>query len=151
MKSLIKPSIGTLTAMLFLVIGIAEATASDLVFHEARVILTHEQSLHGAGYLTIRNDSGQDDRLIKASCNCASRVEIHTMTMDGDIMRMRPVSNGLEIPAGQEISLHPGGLHLMLIGMKSSPSPLIMTLIFERVGEVRVPFVQYLRAESHHS
>ena len=94
------------------------------------------------GYLLIRNHGAQDDRLVAAAVDRAPEVQIHEMRMDGDVMRMREVEGGLVIPAGQVVSLQPGGYHLMLMG----PEPLAagethdVTLTFERAGEVTVPF-----------
>jgi len=46
-------------------------------------------------------------------------VELHTMTMDGDVMRMREVEGGIELPAGETVELAPGGLHIMFMGLES--------------------------------
>jgi copper(I)-binding protein len=62
------------------------------------------------------------------------------MVRDGDVMRMRPV-DGVEIRAGQTVTLRPGGFHLMLIGL-SQPlrqgETVPVTLRFERAGDVQV-------------
>jgi periplasmic copper chaperone A len=52
----------------------------------------------------------------------AGRVEMHTMTMEGDVMRMRHVPR-VELPAGKPVKLAPGGLHLMLFGVKEPLVP----------------------------
>lgn len=94
----------------------------------------------GAGFLSIRNTSATPDRLLSASSPVARRVELHTMSMDGAVMRMRPVED-IPVPAGGAVQLAPGGLHLMLIGLTQ---PLVqggrapLTLRFERAGEVQV-------------
>ena len=44
---------------------------------------------------------------------------VHEMTMDGNVMRMRPVPGGLALPPGQAVTLQPGGYHIMLEGLKS--------------------------------
>jgi copper(I)-binding protein len=70
-------------------------------------------------------------------------VEIHTHMRDGDVMRMRPVS-GIDLPAGQAVTLQPGGLHLMLIGLGSAlerGQRVPVTLVLERAGEVEVTLV----------
>ncbi|WP_243634446.1 copper chaperone PCu(A)C [Roseicella frigidaeris] len=98
------------------------------------------QSGTGAGFLTIANQGGAADRLIGASTPAARVTEIHTHVREGDVLRMRPVA-AVEIPAGQTVTLQPGGFHLMLIGLLA---PLIqgqtvpVTLRFERAGEVQV-------------
>ena len=97
----------------------------------------------GAGYLTIRNDGAQPDRLIAASSPRAAKVEIHTMSLDNGIMRMRPLPNGLVVPAGGEALLAPGGNHIMLIGLKAplkEGERVPATLRFARAGTLTVHF-----------
>ena len=72
----------------------------------------------GAVYLTVRNGTSADDRLVGGSTPAARAVEIHTMRMDEEIMRMRR-QDGLDIPAGGSAELGPGGTHLMLVGLKA--------------------------------
>lgn len=94
----------------------------------------------GVGFLTIRNTGATPDRLLSASSPIARRVELHSMTMEGAVMRMRPVET-IPVPAGGTVQLAPGGLHIMLIGLtqplaQGDRAPL--TLRFERAGEVQV-------------
>ena len=56
--------------------------------------------------------------LVSVSTPVAGVAEIHEMTMDGDVMRMRPLPKGLELPAGKAVQLKPGGYHLMLMDLK---------------------------------
>jgi hypothetical protein len=72
----------------------------------------------GAAYMRVANTGRTPMRLVGASTPAAQRVEIHTMSMEGGVMRMRPVVGGLVVPAGGQVRLAPGGLHLMLIGLK---------------------------------
>lgn len=65
----------------------------------------------------MRLTSRKDTKLISASSDSAGVVEVHEMTMDKDIMRMRPV-DGLRLPAGQSIELKAGGYHLMMMDLK---------------------------------
>lgn len=94
----------------------------------------------GVGFLTIRNTGAATDRLLSASTPIARRVELHNMTMDGAVMRMRAVE-ATPVPANGTVQLAPGGLHIMLIGLTQ---PLVqgqrapLTLRFERAGEVQV-------------
>jgi copper(I)-binding protein len=92
----------------------------------------------GAGFLTLRSTAG--DRLLSASSPAANRVELHTHLRDGDVMRMRPVEN-IELPANTAVTLQPGGLHLMFIGLKQpfeQGGQVPVTLVFERAGSVTV-------------
>jgi copper(I)-binding protein len=94
----------------------------------------------GAGFLTLTNKGSTPDRLVGARAEIARSVELHNHVMDGDVMRMRPVP-AIEIAPGAEVKLAPGGLHIMLIGLKE---PLVkgarvpLTLVFEKAGEVPV-------------
>ena len=94
----------------------------------------------GAGYLTLTNKGATADRLLSARADIARAVEIHTASLEGGVMRMRPVE-AIEIAAGAEVALAPGGFHIMLIGLKQ---PLVqgnrvpLTLVFEKAGEVQV-------------
>lgn len=92
----------------------------------------------GAAYLTIRNPGGAD-RLLSVSSPAAGRVELHEHRLEGDIARMRQVE-AIDLPAGAAIEMQPGGLHVMLMGLKAplaAGEPLMLTLRFERAGEVR--------------
>ena len=98
----------------------------------------------GGGFLTVTNNGAAADRLIAARSPAAEQVQIHEMKMDGNVMRMRELEKGLEIPAGGKVTLAPGGLHLMLMGLKA---PLVkdtrvpVTLVFEKAGSIDVELV----------
>ncbi len=97
----------------------------------------------GAGFLTIRNTGDKPDRLLSVTSPRAEKVEIHTMSMDGGIMRMRPLANGIEVPGGGHAMLAPGGNHIMLIGLKTplkAGERVPATLSFARAGRVDVQF-----------
>jgi copper(I)-binding protein len=96
---------------------------------------------NGAAFLQIENRGTADDSLLSASSPAASRVEIHTMHMEGDVMKMRALER-LDIKAGQTVAMKPGsGVHLMLMGLKK---PLVVgetvavTLNFRNAGKVDV-------------
>ena len=97
----------------------------------------------GAGYMKITNGGTTADRLMGGSSDVAAKVELHSMTMDKGVMKMRPVEGGLEINPGETVELKPGSLHLMFVGLKK---PLAMgdhvkaTLAFEKAGTVAVEF-----------
>lgn len=67
----------------------------------------------GGGYMTIENTGNEPDRLTAMTSDNAALVEIHQMSMDENVMKMRQITDGLEIPAGGKVELFPGGLHLM--------------------------------------
>jgi periplasmic copper chaperone A len=101
---------------------------------------------NGAAYLTLENKGKDADKLMSASTPRAQRVELHTMSMDGGVMRMREV-NDVEVKAAETIKMRPGqGFHLMLMEV-SAPlkdgDRFPLTLVFEKSGKVEVNvFVQ---------
>jgi copper(I)-binding protein len=91
---------------------------------------------NGAGFMRITNR----DRLVSAATDAARVIELHTHIHDGGVMRMRPVPD-IPIPAGATVTLQPGGLHVMLIGLTAPLAQggrVPLTLRFARAGEVRV-------------
>jgi copper(I)-binding protein len=68
----------------------------------------------------MRLTAGQACRLVAVRSPIAGVAQIHRMTMEGGVMRMREVEGGLPLPAGQAVTLAPGGLHLMLMDLKQS-------------------------------
>ena len=100
---------------------------------------TREGQMVGAGYLKLAN-KGPVDRLVSATSPAAGTVEIHSMSMEGDVMKMRQV-DAVEIATGQTVELKPGGYHLMLMGLKTPlkvGDQIPLTLKFEKAGEVVV-------------
>ncbi len=98
----------------------------------------------GGGYLTITNTGSSPDRLVGGSVTFAKHVEIHRMTMDNGVMRMRMLPNGLTIKPGQTVTLKPGGYHIMFTGLNTplkKGQHVDATLRFEKAGEVKVDFV----------
>ncbi|KAA6204452.1 MAG: copper chaperone PCu(A)C [Candidatus Tokpelaia sp.] len=73
----------------------------------------------GAGYFEIRNNSRTAIRLTEVHSNVAQKVEIHSMTMEGNVMKMRHLADGVEIAAQSQISFKPGSYHLMFINPKT--------------------------------
>ena len=95
-----------------------------------------------AGYMTLRNTSGQPDRLVGGTSPVAGKLETHVHIRDGDILRMREVK-GYDIPAKGSFELKPGGAHLMLVNLKQplkAGDKVPVTLRFQRAGEVTVNF-----------
>lgn len=62
--------------------------------------------------------STKGGRLVAVSSPVAAVVEIHEMAMEGNVMRMRALPEGLALPAGKTVTLRPGGYHVMLMGLK---------------------------------
>ncbi|MBM4192408.1 MAG: copper chaperone PCu(A)C [Gammaproteobacteria bacterium] len=97
----------------------------------------------GGGFMTIVHQGNDEDHLVSAKTPIAREVQIHSMTIDGNVMRMRALEGGLVIPPGGRVTLQPGGLHLMFIDLGA---PLIagtsfpVTLRFAKAGDMKVNF-----------
>jgi len=96
----------------------------------------------GAAYFTVES-KGAADRLVSAASPAADKAELHSMTMEGSIMRMRPVE-GIDVPAGGKAVLRSGGLHVMLFGLKAplkEGDKFPLTLAFAKSGKVEIEVV----------
>ena len=116
-----------------------EVRAGDLVITQAWSRATPGGAKVGGGYLTIENKGATADRLIGGSADIAGKVQVHEMAMNNGVMTMRPVDKGLTIEPGKTVKLAPGGLHLMLLDLKSplkQGDKVPLTLEFERAGKV---------------
>ncbi|WP_235890725.1 copper chaperone PCu(A)C [Martelella alba] len=97
----------------------------------------------GGGFLTITNHGDSDDRLISAAADIAGLVQLHNMRMEGDVMRMYQMKDGIDIPAGDTVMLAPGGLHIMFMKLHG---PLVegetikVELKFIKAGSIMVDF-----------
>lgn len=108
--------------------GMAEATPEPGVLYGPSAV-----------YLALENRGAAADRLVAAHTDAASVVEIHETQMEAGVMRMRPLENGLEIPAGGGVMLEPGGYHIMLFDLPRDLLPgdaIALTLVFESGAEV---------------
>ncbi len=95
----------------------------------------------GGGYVTITNKGSEADRLVGAASPVAGVTQIHEMKMEGDLMKMNEVPDGVEIPPGATVTLKPGGLHIMfmqLTGPLVEGTSIPLTLTFEKAGSVEV-------------
>lgn len=97
----------------------------------------------GGGYMKITNSGKEADRLIGGSLPIAGEVEVHEMTMVGDLMKMRRLPDGLEIKPGATVELKPGGSHLMFTGLRGglkAGEAIRGTLVFQKAGTVEVEY-----------
>lgn len=102
---------------------------------------TTESSV-AAAYMVIENVSGKDDRLIGVNCDFAD-AELHTMSMEGDMMKMSPV-DAFELPNEGGLILQSGGNHIMFLGLGSNirvGDEKQVVLQFENAGSVVVPML----------
>ena len=106
---------------------------------------------NGAVYVEIRNTGSEPDRLVAVSTSAAEKAELHRTERDGDILRMREATT-VEIPPNGGALLQPGGLHIMLSGLKGplkagTEFPLILQL--EKAGPIEVEIRVERSAPSH--
>jgi periplasmic copper chaperone A len=112
----------------------AMAQTNQLEVTNAWARATPGKAENGAAYLTIQSPAA--DRLVSVSSPVAKKAELHTMSMEGMVMKMRPLA-GLDIPAGQPVTLKPGGEHIMLEGLGAplrEGQSFPLTLTFEKAG-----------------
>lgn len=115
----------------------------DLVVSEGFSRATAPSAKVAGGFVTIANKGAAADRLISAEVDFAAEAQIHEMSMQGDVMKMRELPEGVEIPAGGTVELKSGGLHLMFLGLTrplTEGETVPVTLTFEKAGKVTVPF-----------
>lgn len=118
-----------------------EVISGDLTLTGAFARATLPNAPVAGGFLDITNAGTVDDRLISASAPISNVTQIHEMAMEGDVMKMRELPEGLVIPAGETVTLRPGGYHVMfmdLTGPFLEGEKITLRLTFEIAGEVDV-------------
>jgi hypothetical protein len=132
-----------LAAFAFVPESAAQPRVGAITIEDPWVATTNPGAAVAGGYVTLRNEGAQPDRLISAESTRAPRVELHEMNMDNGVMRMRQVQ-GIDVPAGDVATLRPGGLHIMFFDIDAQfqeGQRVPVVLHFERAGDVRVDFV----------
>lgn len=92
-----------------------------------------------AAYMTIRNARG--DSLLSVACDCAARTELHDMSVENGVMRMRPLRYGVAAAPTGVIRFAPSGKHIMLVGLVSplqEGEQVMLRLTFRNAGVVTV-------------
>ena len=113
----------------------------SLKIEDAKARATVPAQKMSGGFMKIENKGGAD-KLLAASSSVSKTMELHTMSMEGNVMKMREIK-AIDIPANGKIELKSGGLHLMFIDLKEQLKPgstIKVKLKFEKAGEVEVPF-----------
>jgi periplasmic copper chaperone A len=104
---------------------------------------TPKSASSGAAYMVITNNGNTPDRVSCVSSDASAQCQIHSMTMENGVMKMRPVEGGLEIKPGETVTLKPSGLHVMLVDLKQpleQGKTAEATLKFDKAGTVKVEF-----------
>lgn len=127
-------------AVMVAVVASSTALAGDITVDQAWARASAGPAKAGAAFLTIHNRGADDDRVIGAKADVSRKAELHTHIMEGDLMKMREVEGGIEVPAGKTVAFQPGGLHVMFMGLNApfkEGEHFPLTLVFERAGEVK--------------
>ncbi len=109
----------------------AQVKPADVTVKDAWVRTTVPGQKGTGAFMSITAKS--DLRLVGASSAAAGVTEVHEMKMNGDVMQMRAVS-GVDLPAGKAVALQPGGLHVMLLDLKTAlpkNATVPLTLLFK--------------------
>ena len=109
-----KTSYAAVSAAIFLLATMA-VEAGTVEVKNAWVRATVPGQVVGAAYMELKSASNVS--LVEVLSPAAASVEIHTMTMENNVMQMRQLDK-LPLPASQAVKLEPGGKHLMLIDLK---------------------------------
>jgi copper(I)-binding protein len=120
-----------------------DVTAGPLKISAPWARATPKGATIGGGYMKIANTGAATDRLLGGSADIAGRFEIHEMSMDNGVMKMRPMAKGLEVQPGQTVEFKPSGYHVMFVGLKKQlmqGEHFKATLQFEKAGKVDVDF-----------
>jgi len=118
-----------------------EYKAGSLMIDHPWARPTIGSSKNSAAYMTLSNSGDTTDKLLSVKSNAAEHVALHESRMDGEIMRMVPVKDGIEVPPHGAVELKPLGLHVMLVGLRKSlkeGEKFPMTLVFAKQGGVNV-------------
>ena len=140
-NGLYKPMAVALAMIVLSTVNLTAADSDRLTFSDVQLRASTAGMLSSAAYLKIINNGVSDDRLIAAKAAIAKRVEIHSMEMDNGVMRMRTVDGGIAIAAGDSVTLAPGGLHIMLMGLTTDLAPDTqheIILVFEKAGDIKL-------------
>lgn len=119
----------------------ADYTVGDMTITNAWTRATPPNARAGGGFVEIINNGPNADRLLAVRSETAPRVELHEMTVTDGVMKMREMEDGIAIPAGETVTLKPGGLHIMFMGLsegfeEGGNVPLVLT--FETAGDVEI-------------
>lgn len=145
-RTLLSGALGA--ASLLALVGTHAAVAHDIVAGALRIEAPWIRATPGGakvagGYVRITNTGTQPDRLVGGSIPGSGHGEVHEMSMEGGVMKMRPVDGGVPIAPGQTLELKPGGYHVMFMGLTKGLKEgegVDGTLVFEKAGTVEVHF-----------
>ena len=120
-----------------------EIKIGPLVIHHSWIRQPPATATVASAYTTIDNTGKEDDTLLQVTVEGVATVQIHDMKMQGDVMKMDEMKQGMVIRAGKSITFKPKGTHIMLMGLKSAfmvDEQVQGTMVFAKAGTVKVDF-----------
>lgn len=109
------PALRFISFILIFMLSACAKAESGIIISNAWARATAPGQQVAAAYMSLKSEQGAT--LIKAESDLAGTIELHSMTMENDVMKMRML-NELPLPAGKTVNLEPGGYHLMLFDLK---------------------------------
>jgi hypothetical protein len=136
-------------AAAFAALAMSSAVASEYTLGSLKIgdpwaRATPKGATVGGGYLKITNTGSAPDRFVGGSSDVSKSFEIHEMSMDNGVMKMRAMEKGVEIAPGKTVEFTPSGYHIMFVGLHKpleKGEHVKATLDFEKAGKVDVEFV----------
>jgi copper(I)-binding protein len=141
--------IGIVAALVLATCVVGTAQAEDVMIGSLKLTAawaraTPKGATVGGGYFTITNTGNAADRLVGGTSDVSNRFEIHEMSMEKGVMKMREMTSGIEIKPGQTVRFEPSGYHIMFVGLKQplkEGDHIKATLKFAKAGHASVDFV----------
>ncbi|MCP4789348.1 MAG: copper chaperone PCu(A)C [Gammaproteobacteria bacterium] len=136
--------VSLLVALFLPVMALAAHNHSNLDIQHSWIKAPVPGTMMTGGFISITNNGKHDEQLVAAYSDIAKNTELHTMVMIDGVMKMREVEGGWVIPAGETLTLAPGGNHIMFIGLTSmlmEGDKQILTLEFKHAGKVERAFM----------
>lgn len=121
----------------------ADVDVGSIHISEPWARATPKGATTAAAYMTVTNNGKTPDKVSCVSSDASATCQIHTMTMDNGVMKMRPVEGGLAINPGETLTLRPGGFHVMMENLKhplAAGDTVKLTLKFDNAGTVEVAY-----------
>ena len=126
--------------VLFVLAGMSHAQGK-VVVEDAWIGKVPPSSPVAAAYMTIRNDGTADDKLLSVTTSISGHTMIHETVVDENGVAKMDMVDALVIPAGNSVTLKPGGTHVMLMDLKepvTGKEKIELDLKFENAGEIKV-------------
>jgi len=120
-KQIAAPLFGLVASLSFSLAPVFAHAGLAMEVDEAQVRMPIPGKAMTAAFMTIRNTTDSDDKLVSASARWADNIELHTHKHENGMMKMREVES-ISLPAHGTTVLQPGGLHLMIFGL-ANPLP----------------------------